>query len=112
MRSVSRPAIGWSVAAACLPWSGLELAMLVPAAVADLDEPHAGLGEAPGQQALAAEVVGLRRADAVELLRRLRLLRQVHHLRQLALHPEGQLVRLDHPLDGRVHLVALERLRG
>ena len=30
-------------------------------------------------------------------------------MRQLALHPERELVRLDHPFDGRVHLVVLQR---
>ena len=48
------------MAAALLAVLCLEVAVLVPAAVAELDEPHAGLDEPAGQQALPAEVVGRR----------------------------------------------------
>src|SRR5947209_11243628 len=49
----------------------LDVAVRVPAAVAapgvaDLDEPDALLREPPGEQELAAEIVGLGRADPVE----------------------------------------------
>src|SRR6185295_19104577 len=37
---------------------GLELLVLVPAGIGKLDEPDAGFGEAAGEQALAAEIVG------------------------------------------------------
>ena len=61
-RSVSRPAIGWSTARAIFVVPAHEVLVLVPqVAGGDLDEPHAGLGEPAGQQALPAEVVGLRR---------------------------------------------------
>ena len=89
---------------------GLEVAVLVPVAVAQLDEPDARLDEPPGQQALAAEVGGLVVVDPVEGLGRVRLPGQVHHLGQRPLHPEGQLVRLDDPLDAGVDPLALEQL--
>jgi len=44
-RSVRRPAIGVSTARACTRVLGLQVAVLVPVAVAQLDEPHAGLDE-------------------------------------------------------------------
>ena len=89
---------------------GLQVAVLVPVAVAELDEPDARLDEPPRQQALAAEVGGVLVVDPVERLGRVRLLRQVHHVGKRPLHPERQLVRLDHPLDAGVDLLALEQL--
>src|SRR3954447_3951653 len=74
----------------------------------DLDEPHAGLGEPAGQQALPTEVVGLRGADAVQLARRLRLPGEIEYRRRGRLHAEGQFVRLHHALDLRVVLGALQ----
>ncbi len=56
--------------------AGLQAAVLVPVAVRQLDEADAGLDEAPGQQALAAEVGGRRVVEAVQLLRRRRLARR------------------------------------
>ena len=44
------------------------------------------------------------------LLGRRRLAREVHHAGERALHAEGQLVRLDDPLDAGVDLLALEQL--
>ena len=65
-------------------------------AVGHLDEPDARLAEPPGQQALPAEVVGRRVADAVEGqgLPRSRAARSSTS-GALALHPPGQLVRGD-----------------
>src|SRR6185295_19379250 len=37
---------------------GLELLVLVPAGIGKLDEPDAGFGEAAGEEALAAEIIG------------------------------------------------------
>ena len=108
-RSVSRPAIGRSTARALRSVAGLEAAVLVPVAVRQLDEADAGLDEAPGQQALPAEVGGRRVVEAVQALRRRRLARQVHHAGERALHAEGQLVRLDDALDAGVDLLALEQ---
>ena len=59
----------------------LQVAVLVPlVAVRDLHEPHAALGEPPGQQALPAEVRGRRVVEAVQLERRGRLAGDVLHL--------------------------------
>ncbi len=80
MRSVSSPAIGLSMARGVPGVVGLQVAVLVPVAVAELDEPHARLDEPPGQQALAAEVGGLLVVDAVECLGRIRLVGEVHHV--------------------------------
>ena len=41
--------------------------MLVPAAVEELDEPHAALGQPPGQQAVGGEGPGLASLGAVQL---------------------------------------------
>src|SRR5207302_5343198 len=61
-------------------------------------------------QALPAEVLGCLLADAVERLRRRRLVRDVQHLRQVLLHAEGQLERLDGPVDVRAVRLAFERI--
>ncbi len=61
--------------------------MLVPGgvgravAVGHLNESHARLAEPAGHQALAAEVVGVRVADAVERLGFRRFARKVEHVR-------------------------------
>ena len=70
----------------------------------------AGLDEAPGQQALAAEVGGRRVVEAVQALRRRRLAREVHDAGELALHAEGELVGLDDPLDAGVNPLAFEQV--
>ncbi len=79
MRSVSSPAIGLSIALGVLRVVGPQIAVLVPVAVAQLDEAHARLDEPPGQQALAAEIGGLLVVDAVQFLGRFRLVADVHH---------------------------------
>ena len=74
--------------------------MEIPAAVMDLDIAHAVLGEAPGHQALLAEgVAGVTPADAVAVEGRLGFALDVHDLRNLALHPEGQLEGLDDAIE-------------
>ena len=85
--------------------------MLVPPALRDLDEPHAGFEQLASHQALPAEPVGaaaahsaarppppsaVTRADAVERERVLRFLRLTSiALRQFGLHPKGEFVALD-----------------
>ena len=68
---------------------GVEVEMMIPVAMRDLDEAHAGFDELAREQALAAEVVRGRFADAVELLRRVALAAEVHHAGQFGLHFEG-----------------------
>ena len=65
---------------------------LAAGAVIELHEPHAPLDQPPGQQAVAAEGLGLFLVDAVQLSGRLRLLRQVDRLGGCGLHAEGQFV--------------------
>ena len=66
----------------------------VPAAGVELHEPHAALDQPPGDQAVAAELVGRLLADAVHVERRCVFLRQVDRLGRLGLHAEGQFVAL------------------
>ena len=78
---------------------GVDVPVRVPpavpaAAVTNLDEPNAALGEAPGQQELPPEVVGLLLADAVKRQDFVRLGRKIDQLRGGELHSRGQLVRL------------------
>src|SRR5262249_12431677 len=89
---------------------GLEVAVLVPAAAADLDEAHARLDHAPREQARAAEGVRAVGADSVHFLRLTGLLGDVEDGRHLALHAEGKFVRFDHPLDAGARRIALEAL--
>ena len=56
------------------------VAVVVPVAVIELDEPHAALGQPPGQQAVGGErAVAPFRAVQIENVRR--LVRDVHQLR-------------------------------
>ena len=72
-----------------------QIRMLIPlhlgVAVGHLDKPHPRLGKPPCQQALPAEVVGHRIADAIEGQRLGGLAREVLNLRQLCLHTKGKL---------------------
>ena len=56
------------------------------------DEPHALFDQPPGQQAAPAVVVRRFLADAVQIERLLRLVRQVEDLRRFGLHLERQIV--------------------
>ena len=79
--------------------------MLVPEI--ELDEAHAALHEAAGQQALAAEIVGEGLSDAVQLLGGVGLLGEIDGFGGGALHPERQLVGRDARLKFRA-----VRMRG
>ena len=82
--------------------------MLVPVAVADLDEAARPPQQLPGQQTLFPEILRCLVVDAVELLGSLRFLRPIHQLRHRRLHAEGKFVRLDDAFDARVDLVVLQ----
>ena len=69
-----------------------QVVVRVPPGRVHLHEPHAGLHQFAGQQALAAEVVGVRLADAIQLQRVLGLPADVEGGRDLRLHAVGQLV--------------------
>ena len=66
--------------------------MLVPAAMEDLHEAHAALGQPAGQQAAGREGAGLVHVRAVHVEDRFRLLRDVDQVRHAGLHAEGHLV--------------------
>ena len=80
----------------------------VPAIGGDLHEPHATFGEPSREQALATEVVGLFLADPVHVACGLGFVAQVDQVRNLGLHPEGQLERFNDPLEPVVGTVALK----
>ena len=97
-RSLSRPATGWSMARQILAWFAFDVGVGVPPAAraaVELDEPHAALDQAAGQQAEPAEALGRRVVQAVEGAGLGGLARQVDGLGGLGLHAEGQLVALD-----------------
>ena len=95
MRSARRPAIGLSMDRASWLWSALRLlwASQPPTLHWTNRTPRSEIP--PGQEALQAEVGRLGVVEAVEVAGRLRLLREVVHLRGLGLHAEGQLERRD-----------------
>ena len=72
---------------------------MIPAALADLDETHAGFAEPPRHQALPRKRSFRARLYAVSIENRLRLLENVEQLRNLALHAEAQLIRFDNAVD-------------
>ena len=67
---------------------------MVPAAVVELDEPHAALGQPPRQQAVRCErAVAAARTIHIENARR--LVAEIDQVGHAHLHPEGQLVLRD-----------------
>src|SRR6185437_5230384 len=75
-----------------------DLAVVVPArsvGVVNLDEPHPAFDQSPRQQALAAEDVGRRLADAIQSPGGFGFSIQVERLGSFDLHAEGQLERGD-----------------
>ena len=91
-RSLTRAADGWSVSWHWLRICVGQVAVLVPAHVIKLDEPHAALGQAAGQQAVGGVAAGLLNVGAVEVEDRLRLVREVGQLGNRRLHAIAQLV--------------------
>src|SRR5690606_19729910 len=69
-----------------------EIAVRIPAAMEDLDHPHAALGEAASVQAARREGAGDARLFPVEREGLLALAREVHELRDGRLHAIGHLV--------------------
>ena len=69
-----------------------QFTVLIPAAVIELDESHATLGQPPREQTVAGESSRLAYLGAVEIERPLGLVRQVGQLWDRRLHPECQLV--------------------
>ena len=64
----------------------------VVGAAPDLHEPHAPLQQPPGDQAVGPKVLGDWFVEAVQFLRRLRLVRDIEHFGRAELQPGGQLV--------------------
>ena len=111
----SRPAIGLSMTGTARPWFCSILRVRVPLAagpVIELHEAHAALDQPPGQQAIAAEGGRLLVVEAVESLRRLGLLGQVHGFRRLGLHAEGQFVAGDAGVEFGLLRPGLRHVRG
>ena len=82
--------------------------MVIPVAVGEFDEAHAGLGEAPRQQALAAEAIAGAVTDAVEFEGLLRFATEIHEFGQGVLHAECEFERLDRALDTGLVDIVLE----
>ena len=70
----------------------LDVAMMVPGAVVELDEAHPALGHAPGEQAVAGEAAIALLLDAVAREGRRRLPAQVGEAGHRGLHAVGHLV--------------------
>ena len=80
--------------------------MLVPVHIwRDFYEPNTRLHGPPGHQALTTEVIRYRRPDAIAALNRNRFAFQVHHGREVSLHPECQLIAGDRS----IHLLQMWR---
>ena len=85
-----------------------QVAVVIPAAVGELDETHAGLDHAAGEQALLSEVVGGSIADAVERASGVGFLRRVEQGGHGGLHAVGELEGLNHAFDLGLVLIAAE----
>jgi len=106
--------------------ASVQVVVLIPAGVADLDEADAGLAQSSRHDALPRKAAGGSGLDAVRVEDVLRLGGDVEQFRNLALHLEGELVRLDDAVEligragrqgevavhglGEVDLLALEGL--
>ena len=106
----------------------MQIAVLIPARMADFDEPHPRFAKPTGHQTLASETAGWPRPHAIGIEHVLRLLGKVKQFRYFALHFESQLVRLNYAVKlirrsgGRcqvaihglhkIDLLALQRLDG
>src|SRR5690606_34517060 len=89
----------------------LHLQMMVPCIIRrDLDEPDTLLSESPSKQTLPAEVIRRFGANPVEVKRVLSFLMEIHHLRHGRLHPEGEFITGDQPLQIAVGHRLLEML--
>ena len=75
-----------------------QVAVLVPGLVEQLDEAHAALHQAPGEDAVVGER-GLARFRSVHLQHARRFLREIHQFRRAHLHPVRHLERIDARLD-------------
>ena len=69
--------------------------VLIPAAMEELDESHAPLGQPARQQAIGGKGPGSSHFGPVHLQDRIGLVREVGQLGDRGLHPEGQLVLRD-----------------
>ena len=87
--------MGLSMAVQLRPEAVSQIAVVVPAALGELDEANARFDEPAGDQTLPAEILRRSIADAVERPGGRRLVVEVEHFGQFALHPERHLVRLD-----------------
>ena len=82
--------------------------MLVPAALVDLDETDAALGQAAGLEAVGGVGAGLAGVGTVEVEGGLGFLREVHQIGNRGLHPERHFERLD--AGGQVSFLTALRL--
>ena len=92
LRSWISAAVGWSVSR---HWPAIcfgQIAVLVPAAMEELDEADAAFGQAARQKAVGGKRARLPRVGAVELEQRCRLFRKIRQLRHGRLHPIRHLV--------------------
>ena len=91
-----------------------QVAVLVPAAMIELDEAHAALGQPPRQQAIGGEGAGLAGVRAVQFEGAVRLLGQIGQLRHGGLHAVSHLILRDAGGDlgiAEVFQLALVQLR-
>ena len=79
-----------------------QVAVLIPAAMVQLDEAHAALGQAPGQQTIRRVRARLTRVRAVQIKNVFRLTRRVHQLRHRGLHAVRHLRLLNARQDFRI----------
>ncbi len=79
-----------------------QIAVLIPAAMVQLDEAHAALGQAPGQQTIRRIRARLARVRAVQIKNVFRLAGSVHQLRHRGLHAVRHLRLLNARQDFRI----------
>jgi len=87
---------------------GLDVGVLIPTAVAVLDEAHSGFGKPACQQALPAEAVGGVLADTVDCQRNRTLPAEIHDIGHGVLHAERKFVAFDSAFDEWCMSIALQ----
>ena len=106
-------ALGWSVPLHCSAMIARQVVVMIPAAMIELNEADAALGQPPREQAVGGKRAGLARLRPVHLEDRVGLLREIRQLGHRRLHPVRHLVLRDARLDLRIAgRVVLHRVRA
>lgn len=85
-----------------------QVAVVIPVAMAELNEPHTRLHQAPGMKTLPPESIRLPSIDSIERQGLRGFTGEIHHLQKRFLHAESQLEGLNGALDLGLDAIAFQ----